>query len=328
MKLKNSIKLILGLMILLLIVGTTSALKLSNYAYELPDTILTTPHNLDITSTITITEIEKDNKLQSTTNINDIFIEIEQPINPQNEIIKTTIIKDTSEEEALTKSEKNTKDITIQASLTTLTRPETYIGTIKIYNKEKTEMLGKGYLIINATNTAPLITSSKNFIVNKNQETSIQITATDDEEDNIIFSLNPDFDKGSITSAGLLTVNLSETTNLEIKVTDNHGEESKKTINFEIANSLNNQLSVDKTSIDLGGNNLNRELNTTKEINITNKGTKVLKNIQIEALKINGVALDEKYKVQTTIAKSTLDVGESTTAQITLTVPKDKNSKK
>ena len=336
MSFKKTIKIMLILTIAILILGTTATAKNTPEKFIVPDTQITTPHNKDVSRTITIKKPDQEENTQTTDSTiqknreKNYLIHIQQPTNNQGEQIKT--IKEqiyNDEEEVPDKNyEEETIKFKIKSYLSKNTRPGTYTGKIIIYTAEETTKVGEGALIIEATNTAPIITTYQEIKITKDRPATHQIQAEDNEEDDITFTLNKGNDKAELSETGILTINTNseETFDVEIEATDTYGKSSKKTIQIKTAN--NEEIPTDKEEINIGGANQKRNEQIIQEIIITNPTNKKYLNIDAKILNREGTELEEKYGAQTTIAKNTLSPEESTTIQVKINIPKDKNSKK
>ncbi len=213
------------------------------------------------------------------------------------------------------------KNITISIEVPEETKIGTYTGIIIAITSNGTttsNFTSNITLEVKKTNHAPEFTSTPVTTATKNQEYEYQATASDQDGDELTFSLSKGPEGMTITNKGLVKWTPTETGDYEVKILVSDGESIT-----EQSWIISVQEPVYKIKLGdaiIGGKNQERDETTTTTITIKNTGTGVVNNLELI------ITADNKYKINASLQKTSLNPGEETSIILQAYVPEDQDA--
>lgn len=176
-------------------------------------------------------------------------------------------------------------------------------------------------------NGAPNITTINAQTATVGQQFSLQVAATDVNNDPLTYSLSGQPTGMTINANGLITWTPTATTSTSVSVSVSDGSLSS-TESFSIAAfNPGASLSTSANTIKLGSSSATRGTQVTQTFTVQNTGSETITNLAASPLTTGGAALASNYNAQVTVSQATLQSGESATITAILTIPATANSR-
>lgn len=218
------------------------------------------------------------------------------------------------------------KEFTVQVNIGSQV-PDLYEGVITtVYNSVLGGDTIESDLSVTIENQAPTVDSIDNQIIVIGDTFTYDVVANDAENDPLTYSVNGpagmEIDNvGQITWTATTAVSQTVT----VDVFDGY-DHTTTTFNIESKADVP-EITVESTIL-LGGTSQERGEQVTKTFTVTNTGSQDLTDLTVEATTTSGSALPDKYNVNVVLLADSLAPGESTSGQITATIPVDQDAQK